>query len=126
MSDCKRKYHDLEDRLSGFAAATCRIAKSLQDDPSSRHISRQLVRSATSPAANYAKARASESRRDFVHKCRLCLKELRESNVWLDLIRRLELTPPPAVEDALLEVDELISIFVASVRTAEANISSKN
>ena len=53
------------------------------------HVAKQLVRSATSPAANYAEARASESPRDFVHKMQVCLKELRETDVWLAFVQKL-------------------------------------
>jgi four helix bundle protein len=82
------------------------------------HIAKQLVRSATSPAANYAEARASESPRDFVHKMQVCLKELRETDVWLDFVRKLgrgsgELR-------VTQECRELIAIFATSVRTARS------
>jgi four helix bundle protein len=79
----------------------------------------QLVRSATSPAANYAEARAAESRRDFVHKLKLCTKELRETLVWLKLIEELGLLNDKKLEAVLKEADELVALFVVSVRSAE-------
>lgn len=71
-------------------------------------------------AANYGEARAGESRKDFKHKLRICLKELRETLVWLKIIDRLGLLPPPYMAYLLGEANELDAIFVASVRTAES------
>ena len=84
------------------------------------HVGRQLLRSATSPAANYAAARGAESHRDFMHKIQICLKELREVSVWLQLATRLG---PKYLDDDGLEREcgELIAIFVKSVNTAKSS-----
>ncbi len=66
----------LQDRLLDFATAVCRSLRRMRRDVIGIHIAKQLLRSATSPAANYAAARGAESRRDFVHKVPICLKEL--------------------------------------------------
>jgi four helix bundle protein len=78
----------------------------------------QLVRAATSTAANYAEARAAESRRDFIHKMQVCLKELRETGVWLEIVSRLD--DPDRVYALASECNELTAIFVASIKTARA------
>jgi len=85
-------------------------------------IGRQLVRSATSPAANYAEARAAESRRDFVHKMQICLKELRETSVWLRFTERLGRQSDDVAELAD-ECSQLIAIFVTSINTAKKSRS---
>jgi four helix bundle protein len=54
------------------------------------------VRCGTSPAPNYAEACGAESRKDFIHKLSICLKELRETRCWLKLILKAELLPPRA------------------------------
>jgi four helix bundle protein len=108
---------DLEERLVDHACAVCRIAEGLPQSVLGRHIARQLMRSGTSPAANYGEAQSAESRRDFVHKLKTALKELRESRVWLRLIERLRLVPG-GVGNALAEEDEVIAILVTSIRTA--------
>lgn len=72
---------DIEERLIDFAVRIINVCESLPDIPSARHIRGQLLRSGTSPAPNYAEARGAESRRDFVHKLRLVLKELNESRI---------------------------------------------
>lgn len=110
---------DLEDRLVRFGADVCRIVSRLPRTRIGAQITGQLLRSATSPAANYAEAQAGESRRDFAHKLKLCLKELRESLVWLKLIRELHLLSAEKFQATLKEADELVALFVVSVRTAE-------
>ena len=115
-----RRY-DLEDRLIRFGAEVCRLAEQLPDTFMGKHIARQMIRSSTSPVANYGEVQTAESRRDFVHKLRICVKELRETRAWLKLIVRLELCPDSAVVNALRECDELIAILATSVRTAVFN-----
>ncbi|MCK4623755.1 MAG: four helix bundle protein, partial [Phycisphaerae bacterium] len=86
------------------------------------HIAGQLVRCGTSPAANYGEARAAESRRDFIHKMKVCLKELRETLVWLTVIKKKGLLRHfDKLDFAIEENNELISIFVTSIGTAERN-----
>ena len=79
----------LKDRLIDFGAAVCVAVRKMRRDVVGLQIVRQLVRSGTSPAANYPEARGAESRRDFIHKLQICLKELRETSVWLKLTARL-------------------------------------
>jgi len=76
----------------------------------------QVLRSATSAAANYAEACAAESRRDFIHQMHICLKELRETQVWIEILRRT--SRPDGIGPVLQECDELTAIFVSSIRTA--------
>ena len=81
------------------------------------------MRCGTAPVANYAEAMDAESRRDFVHKMKLGLKELRESQAWLRYSQMMRLVSTDEVEPPIGECDELISIFVASIRTAQKNLS---
>ena len=79
-----------------------------------------MLRAGTSPLANHAEAQSAESPKDFVHKLRICLKEFRESYRWLLLCERVPLVKPSAKLKPLIEeTNELIAIFVASIRTAE-------
>jgi four helix bundle protein len=115
----KDRLFDLEDRLIAFAVRVIRVAEALPKTPTGNHIRGQLSRSGTSPAPNYGEAQSAESRGDFVHKLKIVLKELRETRVWLLTIRRAELLKPVSTLDPLIqETDELISIFVKSVKTA--------
>ncbi len=114
--------YDLEERLLEYAARIIRLAENVTRSPAGQHIALQVLRSGTSALPNHAEAQAAESNRDFIHKLKICLKELRETERWLKLIQRVPLVKKPELVDALLkETDELIRIFVASVKTAQKN-----
>jgi four helix bundle protein len=89
---------DIEERLLRFSARTGKTVDALPDTRMGRHVAGQLIRSGTSPAPNYAEACAAESRKDFVHKLGIVLKELRESRSWLRLIVLADLLPDSRVE----------------------------
>lgn len=113
---------DLEERLIKFAVLIVEIVETMPDIKAANHLAGQLLRSGTSPALNYGEAQSGESRKDFIHKIKVVLKELRESNICLKIIYRTKLYK---AEDkiilALSESNELIAIFVKSVETAQKN-----
>jgi four helix bundle protein len=113
---------DLDDRLIDFAVSACRIAEGLPRSPLGAYVAGQLIRCATSPASNHAEARGAESTRDFVHKMQICLKELRETGVWLRFIERMGLHRVTAVRAVAREADELVAVFVASIKTARRRL----
>jgi four helix bundle protein len=114
--------YDLEERLIAFTVMVLETVESLADTRVGNHVAGQLVRCGTSPAANYAEAQSAESRSDFIHKMKICLKELRETRVWLIVVQRKGLARAGFdVARVLRECNELISIFVASLRTAQSN-----
>ena len=77
--------------------------------------------------AQHGEAQAAESRRDFVHKMKVGLKELRETLCWLRLAQRVPLLDrQELVEPLVRETDELIRIFVASIKTATSNMPRTN
>ncbi len=115
-----QKKFDLEERLLEYAAAIIRLADRLPNTRTGIHVGGQLLRCGTSPYPNHGEAQAAESPDDFIHKMKVCLKELRESYRWLRLIRRVPLIKPPSDVDPLLnETEELIRIFFTSIRTAQ-------
>ena len=112
----------LHERLIDFAVRILNVVDALPNNRAGNQIGGQLVRSGTSPAPNYGEAQSAESRRDFIHKMKIALKELRETQVWLEITKRKPLCNPPERVDSLLqECDELIAIFVASINTAQKN-----
>ena len=117
----RRPKYDLEERLLEFTAKVVQLADSLPNTKAGNHIAGQLLRCGTSPLANHGEVEAAESRKDFLHKLRICLKELRETWRWLRLIGRLKLAETADLRETLNEVEELIRIFAASVRTTEKN-----
>jgi four helix bundle protein len=106
----------LQDRLIAFSVGVWEGTGHLQKGSAMVRLRDQLMRAATSVAANYAEARAAESRRDFIHKMQICLKELRETGVWLEIVGRLD--DPDRVRTLARECVELTAIFVASIKTA--------
>ena len=115
-----QRIFDLEERLIDFAVRIIRTSESLPKTKVGKHIAGQLIRCGTSPAPNYGEAQSAESPHDFIHKMKLCLKELRETKVWLIMIVRAKLIKPASKLEPLIEEnDELISIFVASINTAK-------
>jgi four helix bundle protein len=117
----KKKY-DLESRLLEYSVKIIKLVEQLPHTRVGNHISGQLLRCGTSPYPNHGEAQAAESQKDFVHKLRISLKELRETKRWLTLIQSVRLVKQPEkVEDLLVETEELIKIFVASIRTSEKN-----
>jgi len=120
------KKYDLEDRLVEFASSVISLTESLPQSRAGSHIAAQLLRSGTSPAPNYGEAEAAESRKDFLHKMGICLKELRESRVWLRIIARRSLLNEEELTSVLSETEELIRIFKASIMTARKNGSHEN
>jgi len=120
--DAKREF-DLDERLIAFAVRVMNVVEALPKDRLGNHVAGQLLRSGTSAAPNYGEAQGAESRKDFVHKMKIALKELRETRVWLLMVQRKPLiTPQEKLAPILSECDELISIFVASIKTAEKNM----
>ena len=114
----KERVFDLEDRLIAFAVEVIRLTEMLPRSAIGNHIRGQLTRSGTSAAPNYGEAQSAESPNDFIHKLKIVLKELRETRVWLLLIRRVELLSSGTALDPLIaEANELIAIFMAPIRT---------
>lgn len=113
---------DLEERLINFAVSIVEITSTMPGEKAAKHLAGQLLRSGTSPALNYGEAQSGESRRDFIHKIKIVLKELRESNICLKIIYRTKLFKgEDKINLALGESNELIAIFVRSVETAKKN-----
>ena len=114
---------ELEDRLIDFVASIIIVASKFEKNYAGNHLSGQIIRSGTSPALKYGEAQSAESQKDFIHKMGICLKELRESFVCLKIIEKAKLTNElDNLQIAKKEVNELISIFVSSIKTAKSNL----
>lgn len=110
--------YDLEERLLIYSARIIRLVEKLPNTRAGNHVAGQLLRSGTSALPNHGEAQAAESANDFVHKLKVCLKELRESYRWLRLVQTVPLLAPRLVTPLVNETDELIRIFVTSIGTA--------
>lgn len=105
-----------------FAVRIGRLVEALPDNPLGKQIANQLIRSGISPVANYPEACAAESKKDFIHKLRISLKELRESRTWIRLIAKSELLPASRIETILDECEQLAKNVGKSIVTANRNL----
>ena len=113
---------DLQDRLVDYAVRIIKLCEALPNNKTGKHICSQILRSGTAPAPNHGEAQSAESRADFVHKLKIALKELRETETWLKIIIRAELIKPADMLKPLQqETNELISILFRSIETAKKN-----
>lgn len=116
-----RKF-DLEDRLLRFASAIIDLSEKLPASRAGNHVVGQILRCGTSPYPNHGEAESAESREDFIHKLKVCLKEMRETRRWARLIQcKGWVMDASCLSNILNESDELIRIFVASIKTAQQN-----
>lgn len=123
LTGADMKPDNLSERLLDFAVRVGKVVDALPKTRLGQHVAGQLVRSGTAPAPNYEEACAAESRRDFIHKMRIVLKELRESRCWIKLIVRSELLPEERMAGLSNEADELCRILGKSLVTARNNES---
>jgi len=126
VQHCGVTSYGLEDRLVRFGTTTCQLGSRLPHTPLGQHVSLQLARSSTSTFANYGEVQSAESRRDFIHKLGICLKELRETRTWLKFIREMGFSSVESVDPVLRECEELLAILATSVRTARENARRAN
>jgi four helix bundle protein len=119
-----KKVFDLEDRLIDFALLVDDIIEKLPKTRLGNHMGNQLTRASTSPALNYGEAQGAESTKDFVHKLKVILKELRETRVCLKIIMKKPLVRDEQVQSVFDENNQLIAIFLKSIDTAVKNSKS--
>ena len=114
---------NISERLLEFPARIIKIEAQLCKTYAGRHIFGQLFRAGTSSGANYEESIAAESKADFIHKTQVVLKEIRETNYWLRLIKKSKLLNEDNADLKFLlqESNEFIKIFSSSLVTAKNN-----
>jgi four helix bundle protein len=116
----KEQKYDLEERLLDYSVRIIKLVEQLPNTRAGNHVAGQLLRSGTSPYPNHGEAQAAESPKDFIHKLRISLKELRETHRWLKLIQKVPLiNKSKLLNNILTETEEMIKIFYSSIKTAE-------
>jgi four helix bundle protein len=112
---------ELESRLVFLAVNIEKICKGLLKGYMSEHLSKQIIRSSTSAALNYGEAQAAESKNDFIHKISIVLKELRETQISLNLLSgSISEGQEQAMESCQKECNELVAIFHKTIMTAKS------
>lgn len=112
---------ELKDRTRQFALRVLRLFRSLPQSPEGHILGQQLIRSATSVAANYRAACRAGSNRDFICKLGVVEEEADESLFWLEFIADAGLIDAAKLRDLISEASQLTAIFVASKKTAKHN-----
>ena len=116
---------ELQKRLVKFSASIIGLEKYLQACFASKHLYKQVIRSSSSAALNYGEAQTAETRKDFIHKLGIVVKELKETEVNLEIILESKIFRQDSFIIApLKECKELIAIFMATIKTAKKNNGS--
>ena len=116
---------ELKDRLMNFAIRIIKMVDSMPHSISSAAIAKQVVRSGTSPIANYRAACLGKSKRDFLNKLKMVEEELDETGMWLDIIMETEMLPRKRVSALYAESQELLKIIISSILTVQTSLKSE-
>lgn len=112
-----REYeNDLKERLFRFAVRSIKYTRLLSTSPEYNVIKYQLTKSATSSGANYEEAQAGSSKADFTNKIRIALREMRESNYWLRILKGIQFEKDQELDNLIQESKELKLILGAIVQ----------
>jgi len=116
----EEKDYDLRRRTKRFALRVIRLCSSLPRDDETFVMRRQLVRCGTSVGAQYREACRARSPAEFRSKMQCALQELDETSYWFELLVESERVPQSRLAELMQEAEELIAIFVASIKTSES------
>jgi len=108
--------YNLEDRTLEFSKRIIRLCKFLNKDRINLRLVDQIMRSGTSPGANYREANETETKRDFKYRIRICKKEAKETIYWLKLIVEANQNLEARILPLLKESEELVKIFASIIR----------
>ena len=114
---------DVINRTQCLALRCIRMVDNMPITNTSRILGNQLVRSATSIGANYRASCRAKSKKDFISKLKIVEEEADETIYWLELIEQAKILDPKKLEDLTKEANELLSIFVTSIKTAKSNLA---
>ncbi len=115
---------DLRERLTAFAVRIIKMVDTLPSSIAGNAIARQIVRSGTSPSANYRAACLAKSDKDFVNKLKMVEEELDETNHWIDIIMRSQLIEASRLAPLYQESKELLAIIVKTITSTKARMKA--
>jgi four helix bundle protein len=111
----------MKKRTKDFAKKIILLCRKLPSNREGRLIGNQMFRAGTSVAANYRAACRGRSKAEFVSKLAIVEEEADETMFWLELIKEMNISNDPLVDDLLKESNELVAIVVSSIRTTNKN-----
>ena len=115
---------DFKKQTKAFALRGIRLAEALPKSTTGQVIGKQLTRCATSVGANYRAACRAKSRAEFVAKMRIVEEECDESLYWMELLVESQLVSAELLEDLMSEANAIVSLVVASIKTARSRKQS--
>ncbi len=115
-------YIPISERTFNFAVRIIKLCSFLEEKPGvSRTLGQQLLRAGTSIGANTAESKSGQSRKDFLNKLEIALKEARETKYWLRLLVAAEIVTKQSLVTLLEEIEEIIKILVSITRKVKEN-----
>ncbi len=112
--------------MTKFALRAIKLAESLPKNVTGWAIAKQIVRSGTSPGANYRAARLGKSDKDFLNKLKMVEEELDETLYWLELLVESKLVKETLLKDLMNENQELLKIIVSSITTMKKRLNASH
>ena len=120
------RYDELKSRTKAFGFRAIRLWQSLPLRTDAQVIGKQLLRCATSVAANYRAACLAKSDRDLLNKIKICQEEADESTLWLEYLQEANIVSAKALASLLDESKQLTSIMTASSITISRRLKQIN
>ncbi len=114
----------LKDKSMAYAVRTVKLAKWLREEKKEFALADQVLRSGTSIGANLAEARHAASRKDFLAKCKISLKECAETLFWIELLERSDILAPAQAKSLSSDCNDIRRILSATCKTLERNLES--
>ena len=115
---------DLRERMTVFAVRIVKMVDAMPQTVSGLAIARQIVRSGTSPSANYRAACLAKSEKDFINKLKMVEEELDETCHWLEIIMRSEMMKELRMKPLHQECCELLNIIAKSIVTTKTRMNA--
>ena len=116
---------ELRERMTDFAVRIVKMVDAMPSTVSGLAIARQIVRSGTSPSANYRAACLAKSDKDFINKLKMVEEELDETCHWLDIIMRSQMMKESRLMPLHQECSELLNIIAKSIVTTKARMNAE-
>ena len=115
---------ELQNRTKEFHIAVIRLCELFPKNAVGFELTKQIMRSAGSVGANYRAACRAKSNADFIYKIEIVIEEADESMYWLEICEEAKLTAKEITTPLIKEANELVSIFVATVKTVKSRTTA--
>ena len=114
----------LRDRSKEFAKQIVLLCRTIKQEHRESVLTNQLLRSGTSIGANIHEAQYAQGTKDFISKLEISLKEIYETEYWLELLERAEIRKDETISALLHDCGSIRRLLISSVNTAKQNMVS--